>query len=43
MRLGEEVEEMMFWAGCGYHLATIYDKIPMVECAIFDGKTAQPN
>ena len=27
----------------GYHLATISGKIRMVECAIFDGKTAQPN
>jgi len=27
----------------GYHLATISGKIRMVECAIVDGKTAQPN
>jgi hypothetical protein len=27
----------------GYHLATVYAKIPMVECAIVDEKTAQPN
>jgi hypothetical protein len=28
---------------CGYHLATICGKIPIVECAIVDMKTAQPN
>jgi hypothetical protein len=27
----------------GYHLATISGKIRMVECAIFEGKTAQPD
>jgi hypothetical protein len=26
----------------GYHLATISGKILMAECAIVDGKTAQP-
>ena len=36
-------EKINLGACSGYHLATIYANIPMVECAIVDGKTAQPN
>jgi|HubBroStandDraft_1064217.scaffolds.fasta_scaffold23938_6 hypothetical protein len=43
VRMGRSRKNAATGAYSGYHLATVYAKIPMVECAIVDEKTAQPN